>query len=325
MLSRIQLHLPEPTSTTPSLEELKNLSKFPLKMADASHITSQEGTLLIQSISHYLVYIQLYEYKITNQHIVDFEVTEPSFFMSTIIEGCSVLYNESGQVISDISGNSCRLSYLSAGKYKRSFIVGDHTILVVALRPEWLSKKYGDQEGLQEFIASYNNEVQHFISLPDFNLGQYVFNSLQKLNDGKDFDIDIHVFTNECLNRYLNKLQTKTVNASYQETKAKEIAEFVNQNFTDKIVDDEDELARRFMTSKITLTRLAKRYFGRPLHKQVIELRMLAGFKMLMLTKKTIQEIAQQIGYEDSHYFSRAFKKRFGVSPNEVRISTLRS
>jgi AraC-like DNA-binding protein len=325
MLSPIELTLPQPTPTNPSLDELKNLSQFPLRMAEANHVTTQEGTILMQSISHYLAHIQLYEYRISDHYIIDFEVTEPSFFISAIIEGRSVLYNESGEVISDIAENSCRLTYLAAGKYQQRLIVGDHKLLIIALRPEWLKKKYGDQEEMREFIGSYDSDGKQSMSLPDFNLAQHAFNALKKLNEGKDFDIDIHLFTNDCLKRYLNKLQAQTVNASYQETKAKEIAEFITQNFTSKIVDDEDELARRFLTSKITLTRLAKRHFGRPLHKQVIELRMLNGLKMLMLTKKTIQEIAQHVGYEDSHYFSRAFKKRFGVSPNEVRISSLRS
>ncbi|SMC98060.1 helix-turn-helix transcriptional regulator [Pedobacter nyackensis] len=324
MLSQIELNLPQPT-TTPSFDEVKNLSKFPLKMAQAHHITAQEGTLLMQSVSHYLAHIQLYEYRISDHYIIDFEVPEPSFFITAIIEGRSVLHNESGEVISEIAGNTCRLTYLAAGKYQQRLIVGDHKMLIIALKPEWLTNKYGDHEEMRDFIASYNIDGKQSMSLPDFNLAPHAFNALKKLNEGKDFDIDIHLFTNDCLKRYLNKLQAKTVNASYQETKAKEIAEFINQNFTTKIVDDEDELARRFMTSKITLTRLAKRHFGRPLHKQVIELRMLTALKMLMLTKKTIQEIAQHIGYEDSHYFSRAFKKRFGVSPNEVRISTLRS
>jgi len=43
--------------------------------------------------------------------------------------------------------------------------------------------------------------------------------------------------------------------------------------------------------------------------------RLLAGGSL------TVKEIARQVGYEDPLYFSRAFRKRVGMSPMEYRQS----
>jgi AraC-like DNA-binding protein len=37
-----------------------------------------------------------------------------------------------------------------------------------------------------------------------------------------------------------------------------------------------------------------------------------------------ISEVAMRVGYEDAGYFSRHFKKRFGLSPRQVREHFLR-
>lgn len=44
---------------------------------------------------------------------------------------------------------------------------------------------------------------------------------------------------------------------------------------------------------------------------------------LLVANTKTISEIAYSLGYQYPHYFSRAFKKLVGVSPNEYRASLM--
>lgn len=41
--------------------------------------------------------------------------------------------------------------------------------------------------------------------------------------------------------------------------------------------------------------------------------------KLLRSTKRTVQEIGAELGYEDPFYFSRAFRKVMGVSPRKYR------
>jgi len=41
--------------------------------------------------------------------------------------------------------------------------------------------------------------------------------------------------------------------------------------------------------------------------------------RLLAGTGLPIHEIAERVGYVSQHYFSTAFKKMFGVSPNQYR------
>ena len=52
----------------------------------------------------------------------------------------------------------------------------------------------------------------------------------------------------------------------------------------------------------------------------VIQLRMENASRMLRYTEASIGSIAERIGYRDMYYFSRAFKKYYGVSPLHYRL-----
>ncbi|GBG11283.1 hypothetical protein PAT3040_06081 [Paenibacillus agaridevorans] len=53
----------------------------------------------------------------------------------------------------------------------------------------------------------------------------------------------------------------------------------------------------------------------------LIGIRMDQAQAMLMGTQATLREIAEATGYSDSYYFSRAFKKHYGISPLQCRRS----
>ena len=51
----------------------------------------------------------------------------------------------------------------------------------------------------------------------------------------------------------------------------------------------------------------------------LIELRMKDAGKRLLESEYPVCAIAQTVGYKDALYFSKEFKKRFGVSPSKYR------
>ena len=54
------------------------------------------------------------------------------------------------------------------------------------------------------------------------------------------------------------------------------------------------------------------------------ELRFRKAAEMLQEGSHSISQIAWATGFNDSHYFSRAFKQRFGKTPSEYRNSARR-
>jgi len=53
----------------------------------------------------------------------------------------------------------------------------------------------------------------------------------------------------------------------------------------------------------------------------IISLRLNHAIELMNNTNKSIKEIAENVGYSDSLYFGRLFKKKFGITPTEYRKS----
>ena len=80
-----------------------------------------------------------------------------------------------------------------------------------------------------------------------------------------------------------------------------------------------DMLADYFHMSRTYVSRLLKRYTNQSFLKILVDVRMEKACQMIMEDQYKVYEIAQKVGYNDFSYFIQAFKKKFGVTPNEYR------
>lgn len=78
-------------------------------------------------------------------------------------------------------------------------------------------------------------------------------------------------------------------------------------------------IAQQLQVSPVYLSRIIKRELGTSFTGLVTELRIRKAITLLNTTNLQVYEIAEQAGYESQHYFSTAFKKAVGVSPNYYR------
>ena len=62
---------------------------------------------------------------------------------------------------------------------------------------------------------------------------------------------------------------------------------------------------------------------GIPFSQYLIELRMTKAQELLKCKSITINQVASMVGYPDLFYFSKAFKQKYGVSPNKYRQNDL--
>ncbi len=79
------------------------------------------------------------------------------------------------------------------------------------------------------------------------------------------------------------------------------------------------ELARRTGYSTARFSVLFRKFFGVPPIRFSHELRMERAADFLMNRNWNVSEVADRVGYAQIQQFSRAFKKYFGVSPEEMR------
>lgn len=80
-----------------------------------------------------------------------------------------------------------------------------------------------------------------------------------------------------------------------------------------------EDVAKHFGYNAKYLSHLFIKLGGQPLKQYILRCRMDSANMLLADTNLSIADIAQRIGYEDAHNFSRAYKKVMGVSPSDYR------
>lgn len=100
------------------------------------------------------------------------------------------------------------------------------------------------------------------------------------------------------------------------------IEDYMRRHFNEDVALD--ELARRFNFSSTYLTRIFKKFKGESPMKFLIQLRIDEAIKLIVSNPEMdIKDIAERVGYFDSHYFSRIFKRKVGQTPSEYRVKNV--
>ncbi len=280
---------------------LPDFCTLPLDMANSKNFTVAEGQIVVQSIKHYIGEIQIFDFLLHKDFNLDLQIEEPSYFLSA-----------------DLYENSCFISYRPAGEYHKIVPVGKHQVLLIHLKEDWFVQKCQKLPNLKVFIERSSIYSNVPVTLPSYGIAGHLFKLLKKTDEKTCYlnqDRDLYLFINDCVNKYHSKLASRHITLLHHQHKANAIAKFIHENYASTAVEDLPNLAARFMVSERHLARLAKMAFGIPLHTQVIKIRLHDGLNQLMTTDKPVYEISQTIGYREPYYFSKAFKKHFGIPP----------
>ena len=81
------------------------------------------------------------------------------------------------------------------------------------------------------------------------------------------------------------------------------------------------ELAAQFSVSETSLKNYFRGVFGQNISIYLREVRMKKAAELLTLTRLSVAEIAELVGYMNQSKFASVFKKQFGLSPLEYRRS----
>lgn len=100
-------------------------------------------------------------------------------------------------------------------------------------------------------------------------------------------------------------------------TMIQEIIQYVCTNFQEKITID--ELAFLFKTNRATLCKEFKRATGKTVVEFINEKKFERAAGRILSSQDTFTQIAEEMGFESIHYFTRFFKKMAGQTPKEFR------
>lgn len=109
-------------------------------------------------------------------------------------------------------------------------------------------------------------------------------------------------------------------NAEREESKKErfnieEVVSYIQKHYNEPLSNS--YLAKKFHYHPNYLSAEFKRCIGTPLHKYILETRILKAGSMIESGYKNLSEISSMCGFSDVNYFSRYFKKSLGMSPTK--------
>lgn len=92
---------------------------------------------------------------------------------------------------------------------------------------------------------------------------------------------------------------------------------YINENITEKLTAS--DICDEFRISKTRLYSLSESWHGKSLGKYILDKRMKKARKLLTNTDDAVSKICIDVGIPDYNYFSKVFKRYYGVPPKQYR------
>lgn len=102
----------------------------------------------------------------------------------------------------------------------------------------------------------------------------------------------------------------------YEEQIALTAYQYLENNYCSATLD---EFSMMVMQPSYYVSRLFKRYYQMTFTECLQLIRLCRAANCLLTSKKPVEEIILEVGYENSSYFHRLFKERYGLTPKQYR------
>lgn len=111
----------------------------------------------------------------------------------------------------------------------------------------------------------------------------------------------------------------KTNKTATNNSTIEQIVDYIKQNAYDNDLTKIHKMAENFKMSQSAISSHFKKMTGQSIHQYITKYKMELVEYRLRHTIFTIAEIAYQLGYTDESHLTKAFKKRFTISPKQYR------
>ena len=134
-------------------------------------------------------------------------------------------------------------------------------------------------------------------------------------------DVTTELISSQLITNVLTEFLTDTCTFSQTTfvlpTTVLETKRYIDKHFREPL--SLDLLAGQQHISKYHLAHEFKKYVGMPVNEYIIRARLSYAKELLRFSKLSVNEIADQIGMNQSSYFIRIFKERESMTPNQFR------
>ena len=103
----------------------------------------------------------------------------------------------------------------------------------------------------------------------------------------------------------------------------RDILSYIEENYQRKLALE--EIAGQIHLCRSECCRIFKKYMNLSLFDFILDYRIEKSLKLLGNTRYSVKEISENVGFNDSNYFSKVFHQRKGMSPSAYRKNLLSS
>lgn len=115
----------------------------------------------------------------------------------------------------------------------------------------------------------------------------------------------------------LSHMEKATCPANHRHVLVEQVRGYLEHHLCDRIALA--DLAQMARCTPNYLNGIFRKQTGQPIHQFVLHRRLDVGRKLLAEGTRSVKAVAYELGFRDPLYFSRLFRKRFGVSPTDYR------
>jgi two-component system response regulator YesN len=127
----------------------------------------------------------------------------------------------------------------------------------------------------------------------------------------------------ECLNRYIRQFLEEVNSHVPENSSVFLIKSYIRQHYADPMLSTKEISEYASLSASYACT-VFKNETGQTLNQYLTEFRMEKAKALLDDPRNSISEISSRVGYNDSNYFGKAFRKFTGKSPSEYREDLLK-
>lgn len=164
-------------------------------------------------------------------------------------------------------------------------------------------------------ITHYHMTLPKHIVLPPDNKFKYRIKHVVEYHNSGDVlaaAIQLWEVLRDCYNYDFGKSELQDDDA-----KMSRVADYLNKNYNRKI--NHVELEEEFELTYKYLSTLFKKKSGMTIKQYQLSLRLKKSAQLLYETNLSIAQISQVTGFYDAFYFSKIFKREFGIPPLKYR------
>ena len=201
----------------------------------------------------------------------------------------------------------------------------------IAFYKEKIIDGFHDTDVVKEYLKKYINEIKLSGLLKSAAVEKYydlasAFYWKHLITTGKTVDGKLETLISTLQNSDMENcsvfLEIFIIKLAYSNRKQMHeiiiaATQRINQNLTEDLTVF--TLAEQFHIARNYFSRLFKKEMGEGCNEYITRKRIEKARQLLADSNLRTYEIAEQVGYHDTNYFSLAFKKNTGVSPKEFR------